>query len=67
MKTVSGQQLPRTSWEKIKNFQIPVPPLSEQKKLVTSIEKIEEKIKQVQTTLENAPHKKEQILDKYLK
>ncbi len=54
----------RTTFEGIK---IPVPPLSEQKNLVTKIEKLEQKINQAQKTIKKAPEQKQQILDKYLK
>ena len=65
--TVSGQQLPRTSWTKINSFPIPVPPLSEQKTLVAQIEKLEQTINQAQQIINQAPQQKQQILDKYLK
>jgi type I restriction enzyme M protein len=67
LKTVSGQQLPRTSWDKIKNIAIPTPPLSEQNKLVSTIEKLELKIIQAQKTIDTAPKQKQAILDKHLK
>jgi len=51
----------------IKNIQIPVPALLEQKKLVTKVEKLEQKINQAQKIIEKAPEQKQQILDKYLK
>lgn len=50
----------------IENFTIPVPPLSEQKKIVQQVEKIEEKIKILETRLMDIPQQKEQVLKKYL-
>ena len=67
LNTVSGQQLPRTSWDKIKNFTIPVPPLEEQKKLIAEVELLENKIARAQQTIEQAPKQKQKILDKHLK
>jgi len=49
------------------NCQIPVPSISEQKKLVTKIENLELQITQAQKIIEQAPNKKQQILDNYLK
>lgn len=67
MKTISGQQLPRTSWEKIKSIKLSVPAAQEQIKLVTTMEKLEQKIIQAQSTIASTPKQKQEILDKYLK
>ena len=45
---------------------IPVPPLSEQQKFVSEIEKIEEQIKTLETEISEIPKQKEVILKKYL-
>ena len=66
IKTVSGQQLPRTSWGAMSNIKIPVPPLAEQAALVAQIEAIEEKITQAQAVIDAAPAQKQAILKKYL-
>ncbi|MDR2519126.1 MAG: restriction endonuclease subunit S, partial [Spirochaetaceae bacterium] len=45
---------------------IPLPPLQEQQKIVSEIEKLEIKIQELQNQLEQFPLQKEQILRKYL-
>uniref|UniRef100_UPI0035AEA00D restriction endonuclease subunit S n=1 Tax=Cloacibacterium sp. TaxID=1913682 RepID=UPI0035AEA00D len=50
----------------LKTYKIPLPPLSEQQKLVSEIEKIEEKIKTLETEISEIPKHKEVILKKYL-
>ena len=62
--TVSGQQLPRTSWEKINK--IPVPPPNIQQQLVAEIEQLETKITEAQAVIDKAPERKNAILKKYL-
>jgi type I restriction enzyme M protein len=54
------------SQEKIKNFEIFLPPLSEQQKIVSEIEKIEEKIKILETEIAEMPKQKEAVLQAYL-
>ena len=67
LKTVSGQQLPRTSWNKINSFKVPVPSTTEQKTLKTKIEKLEKKISKAKIIIESATEKKQKVMDKYLK
>lgn len=50
----------------LKTYKIPLPPLSEQQKIVSEIEKIEEKIKTLETEIASMPKQKEAILKKYL-
>ncbi len=50
----------------IENYEIPLPSLSEQQKIVSEIEKIEEKIKALETEIAEFPKKKEAVLKKYL-
>lgn len=50
----------------IENYKIPLPPLSEQQKIVSEIEKIEAKIKILETEIAEIPKQKEAILKKYL-
>ncbi|WP_192485359.1 MULTISPECIES: restriction endonuclease subunit S [Cysteiniphilum] len=66
LQTVSGQQLPRTSWGKIATIKIPLPPLDKQKEIVAFCEKQEEKIKQAQSIIDNAQERKNEILKKHL-
>ena len=64
VKTVSGQQLPRTSWEKINR--IPVPPLDIQQQLVAEVRQLEAKITEAQDVIDKATERKNAILAKYL-
>jgi restriction endonuclease S subunit len=50
----------------IKNIKIPLPPLSEQQKIVQEIEKIEEKINELEKEIAAIPAQKEAVLKKYL-
>ena len=56
----------RASIDRIQGIKIPVPPISEQQKLVSEIGKIEEKIKTLETEISEIPKQKEAILKKYL-
>ena len=64
VKTVSGQQLPRTSWEKIER--IPVPSLDVPQQLAGEVEQLEAKITEAQAVIDNAEERKNAILTKYL-
>lgn len=55
------------SQAKIKNIKVKIPPLSEQKKLVRIVEKLEQTIHQAQEIIEKAPEQKQYIMDRYLK
>jgi len=57
----------RASMDRIKGLSVKVPSIKEQKKVVTKIEKLEQKIIQAQKTIESAPQQKQAILDKHLK
>ena len=54
------------SLQNISDLKIPLPPLSEQQKIVSEIEKIEAKIKALETEIAEIPKQKEAILKKYL-
>ncbi|PUU87664.1 restriction endonuclease subunit S [Halanaerobium sp.] len=43
--TMEGTNLPRTSWRVIKNLNIPVPPIKEQKKIASILSSVDDKIK----------------------
>lgn len=64
IKTVSGQQLPRTKWSLIENIKVPVP--KDKKKLINQIEKIEQAIINEQTKIDSSADKKREIIKKYL-
>ncbi|KXU16005.1 Type I restriction-modification system, DNA-methyltransferase subunit M / specificity subunit S [Streptococcus oralis] len=64
--TVSGQQLPRTSWKKIGTLKINVPTLATQKSIITQVEKLEAQITECQQKLDGMANAKKAVLDKYL-
>lgn len=64
LKTVSGQQLPRTSWTKI--VKIPAPPLDIQRKLVAAVAKLDTTIAKYQAVINHSIARKNTILNKYL-
>lgn len=63
--TVSGQQLPRTSWEKINRIPVPSPNIQQQ--LVAEVEQLEAEITEAQAVIDKATERKNAILAKYLK
>ena len=52
--------------QQLEDFKIPLPPLSEQQKIVSEIEKIEAKINALETEIAEIPKLKEAVLKKYL-
>lgn len=62
----SGSNIKSLNQTLLSNIKIPLPPLSEQQKLVSEIEKIEEQIKVLETEISEIPKQKEAILKKYL-
>ncbi|MGC7589328.1 restriction endonuclease subunit S [Bisgaard Taxon 46] len=66
LKTVSGQQLPRTSWEKMGSIKVPVPPLAKQQEIVAEIEGYEAEILQLEKTMQQNAAKKKAILQRFL-
>lgn len=50
----------------LENFEIPLPSISEQQKIVSEIEKLESRILALETELKAIPQQKEAILKKYL-
>ena len=63
---ITGQAQPKLNQQNLNNIKIPLPPLSEQQKIVSEIEKIEEKIKVLETEISEIPKQKEAVLKKYL-
>lgn len=60
-------QYPSINKGNIDNFTIPILPLSEQERIVKEISAIEEEINLCKKQIQDAPLKKQAILDKYLK
>ena len=58
--------VPKLALKRIETLKIPLPPLSEQEKIVSEIKKIEAKIKVLETEIAEIPKQKETILKKYL-
>ena len=52
--------------QQLEDFKIPLPPISEQQKIVSEIEKIEAKINSLETEIASIPKEKEAVLKKYL-
>lgn len=64
---MTGTNHPRISVEDLLNIEIPVPPLSEQKKIAAQIEELEKQIAVAQAVIDTSKQQKQEILDKYLK
>jgi type I restriction enzyme M protein len=62
----TGTAQPGLSVENLKSVLIEVPPLPEQQKIVSEIEKIEEKINVLEKEIAEIPKQKEAVLKKYL-
>ena len=57
----------RASIDRVMGITIPVPPLSEQQKIIAQIEELEKQITEAQAIIDNSKQQKQEILDKYLK
>ncbi|MDR2941818.1 MAG: restriction endonuclease subunit S [Treponema sp.] len=66
MQGIKGMKMPRGDKKQIMNYQIPVPPLAEQQKIVSQIEEYESKITECRKIMEKAQEKKKAILQSYL-
>ncbi len=64
--TSSGSVIPQLTVPMVKNIKIPLPPISDQQKIVAKVETIEQKITELQTKTAEIPKQKEAILKKYL-
>ena len=61
-----GQAQPHVYANDLSKIKIPLPPISEQQKIVSEVEKLENEITELETQIAKIPAKKEQILKKYL-
>ena len=56
----------RASLERVRNLQIPLPPIESQEQIINAISKIEEKISLMDSSLEGLEGKKEKVLKDFL-
>lgn len=63
---ITGQAQPKLSQQNLGKIKIPLPPLTEQQRIVWEIEKIEAEIARLNAELASIPAQKEAILRKYL-
>ncbi len=66
LKTVSGQQLPRTSWTAMGQIPVPVFTAAQQTALLGQVDAANQAITAAQATIAAAPAQKQAILQKYL-
>lgn len=66
MEGKKGVKMPRGNKEDIQKYRIPIPPVEEQKRIVSQIEALELEITNARNLIENAASEKQAILDKYL-
>ena len=62
-----GAAQPNINAQQFSNYEIPVPPVEDQQKIVSQIEELEKQIAQAQAIIDNSKQQKQEILDKYLK
>ncbi len=63
---ITGQAQPKLNQKNLNSIKIPLPSISEQKKIVSKIEAIEKEINEKEAELKLIPQQKEDILMKYL-
>lgn len=66
MEGKKGVKMPRGNKGDIQKYRIPIPPIEEQRRIVSKIEALELEITKARTLIENAASEKQAILDKYL-
>ena len=64
---MKGLNHPRININDLMQLKIPVPPASQQHKIVMEIEKLEQQLEQAQAKIAQSEQQKQAILDKYLK
>ena len=58
--------MPRGNKEDILKYRLPIPPIDEQKRIVSQIDALEQEIAKARSLIKNAAGEKQTILDKYL-
>lgn len=58
--------MPRGNKEDILKYRLPIPPIEEQKRIVSHIDALEQEIAKARSLIKNAAGEKQAILDKYL-
>ena len=66
MEGKKGVKMPRGNKDDIQKYRIPIPPIEEQKNIVSQIEILELEITKARDLIENAASEKQAILNKYL-
>lgn len=66
IETISGQQLPRTSWDKISNLKLFIPNMTEQEHIIAKIESYEAEITKLEEVMSKSSAQKQAILKRYL-
>ncbi|AKB21734.1 restriction endonuclease subunit S [Methanosarcina sp. WH1] len=64
--TTAGSNLPRTSWQSISKYKVPLPPFSEQQKIASILSKVDEQIEQTEQIIEKTEILKKGLMQKLL-
>jgi type I restriction enzyme S subunit len=64
--TMHGGSYPSLNKKDIENFKIPIPPIEEQRKVISEIDKLEKLKMENQKIIDNAVENKNVIIKKYL-
>ena len=66
MEGKKGGKMPRGNRDDIQQYRIPIPPIEEQKRIVSQIEALELEAAKARHLIENAAREKQAVLDRYL-
>ena len=67
MQNVKGMKMPRGNKEHIMNYQIPLPAIETQQKIIAEFERLQQGIAERQQQIATLKNEYNRILDKYLK